>query len=105
MNYYHRTNAAEAIIRDGFRDAEGSYMHVGITLRGVWISDVPLDGNEGAKGDQLFEIKFSPDFDISEYELIEEEKPYREWCVPAEVVNRNGSVRLVSKDEEWDMPF
>lgn len=42
----HRTNAADAILRDGFRDGEGSYLLEGMTLRGVFVSDMPLDSNE-----------------------------------------------------------
>ncbi|HVD81694.1 MAG TPA: hypothetical protein VNB87_14295 [Propionibacteriaceae bacterium] len=28
------------------------------------------------------------DLDLDEYEIVEEGKPYRVWCVPAEVLNR-----------------
>lgn len=97
---YHRTNQAEAILRDGFRDAEGSYMLVGFTLRGVFFSNKPLDCNDGAKGRQLLEITISDSIDLSYYELIEEDKPYREWCIPAELINRNATLRLVPFDEE-----
>ena len=41
--------------------------------------------------------------DISDYELIEDEKPYREWCVPAELIRREGKIRLMSKDEEYSL--
>jgi hypothetical protein len=101
MIFYHRTDAAEAILREGFRDAEGSYMLIGTTLRGVFVSDKPLDSNEGAIGDQLLKIALPDDCcDLSYYELVEEEKPYREWCLPADVINRFGSVRLLSGEEE-----
>jgi len=36
------------ILRDGFRDATGSYMLVGIELTGVWLGE--MDVNEGARG-------------------------------------------------------
>jgi hypothetical protein len=45
---YHTTDAAAEILRDGFRDATGSYMLVGIELTGVWLGE--MDVNEGAKG-------------------------------------------------------
>jgi hypothetical protein len=99
IRFYHRTNAAEAIIRDGFRDDEGSYMLKGMRLRGVFLSDILLDANDGAEGDQLLEISLQATCDISDYEIIEEGKPYREWCVPAGIINRCGEVRLLAKED------
>jgi hypothetical protein len=97
MKFFHRTNAAEAILRDGFRDAEGSYMLIGLMLRGVFLSDIPLDVNEGAKGTQLLEVTLPiAESEISDYELIEG-KPYREWCLPAKLINRSGTVRLITE--------
>ena len=76
-------------------------MLIGLTLRGVFLSDKPLDCNEGAIGDQLLEVSLPEDScDLTYYELVEEEKPYREWCLPAPVINRFGSVRLLSEEEE-----
>jgi hypothetical protein len=95
MIFYHRTNAAEVILREGFRDRNGlvGALHSGI--EGVFLGDRPLDGNEGAKGDELLEIRLPDELDISDYELIEDEKPYREWCVPAELIKQHGEVRLL----------
>jgi hypothetical protein len=108
MIYYHRTNRAEAILHDGFRDHAGSYGFDTI-LRGVFISDVPVDENEGANGDELLEIIL--DCDISEYQLIYEGANYREWCVPAILLNREAKVRLMTSEEEdpitrkrWNLP-
>jgi hypothetical protein len=98
--YYHRTDNAESILREGFRDGEGSYMVIGTTFSGVWLSNYPLECNEGAKGDQLLEITLPDDLDISDHEWAEEGKPYREWLVPAEVLTQHGRVRLLSADEE-----
>jgi hypothetical protein len=99
MILYHRTHNTEAILRDGFRDEEGSYGLEDFTLRGVFLSDRPLDGNEGAGGDYLLEVTLPDDCcDLSYYELVEEGKPYREWCIPAEILNRSGTVRLVTTD-------
>ena len=93
MRVYHQTNAADAILRDGFRDARASYMLVGMELEGVWVSDQPLDANEGAIGTQLLAI----DLDVllpREFEVVEEGKPYREWCVPATFLNAGRVRRL-----------
>jgi hypothetical protein len=96
MIFYHRTHDADAILRDGFRDEEDSYGMEDFTLRGVFLSDKPLSIHEGAGGDDLLKVTL-PDgcCDFSYYELVEEGKPYREWCIPAEIINRHGTVRLV----------
>jgi hypothetical protein len=97
--YFHTTDAAEAILRDGFRDTEGTYKLVGFTLRGVFIADVPVDANEGTKGGQLLEIVVPDDLDLENFELVEDGKPYREWCTPSALLNKHGTVRLLSGDE------
>ena len=51
VRLYHRTNAATAILADGFRDHESHNFPPG-----VWLSASPLDVNEGAKGEQLLEV-------------------------------------------------
>lgn len=97
--FYHRTNAYEAISSEGFRDTTGNYL-CNWTFTGVWISDCPLDENEGADGDQLLEIRLDiEDEALSNYEVAEAGKPYREWCVPASVLN-SAEIRLLTEDEE-----
>lgn len=49
MRVYHRTDYAAAILGDGFRDATGTYL-TGEEHSGVWVSDRPLDEDEGADG-------------------------------------------------------
>ena len=58
MIVYHRTTqeAASSILADGFRDGEGTYLTSEIH-RGVWVSDSPLDANEGASGCVLFTLE------------------------------------------------
>lgn len=109
MRYYHRTtdDAAEAILRDGFRDATGTYMFVGLELTGVFISDEPLDANEGASGDALLAVDLPDDVSLDDWEIVEEDddgNTYREWCVPAKLLNESGSVRLLSQEEEDAIP-
>ena len=38
-------------------------------IEGVFLEDRPLDCNEGAKGDELLEIRLPDELDISNYEL------------------------------------
>jgi hypothetical protein len=56
VTLYPTADAAEAIMRDGFRDGEGSYGFVDFDLRGVFVSVLPADVNDGAKGDQVPEV-------------------------------------------------
>ncbi|TAL24831.1 MAG: hypothetical protein EPN99_02400 [Frankiales bacterium] len=86
IRVYHRTAAADAIARDGFRDGGGGYL-TATTWTGVWVSDVPFDENEGATGPHVFEI-FLPEAAIAEYEWVEEMKGAREWLVPRCVAQR-----------------
>jgi hypothetical protein len=98
---YHRTHAAiaERILCNGFRDGTDTY----ITTKehsGVWLSNVPLDINEGTDGDTRLQVEL-PEQAIAGFEWIEDGKPYREWLVPARLINERGSgVCVVDEDEE-----
>lgn len=52
--FYHRTDrkSAKAILAGGFKDSTDYYM-TDTQLTGVWLSNIPLDVNEGAGGDVL----------------------------------------------------
>ncbi len=73
MRYYHTTDAAGAILRDGFRDSEGHYGFATLTLRGVWLADFPVDVNDGAVGDQVLAVDLPVPLD--DYELVTEGAP------------------------------
>jgi hypothetical protein len=113
MIYYHTTDTADQILRGGFRDATGSYMLHDFELTGVWLVDSPLDINEGCKGDQVLRVEFPAGVDLSSFELVvvdfedadgvrREYTGYREWCVPAALINERATVRLMSADDEDD---
>ena len=62
----------------------------------------PVDINEGAKGDQVFRVEFPDDVDLSEYEIIEDQSPYREWCVHAALINTRGALtRATTNWSAW----
>lgn len=107
MQLFHctSTRAASAIQADGFRDTEGSYGLATLTLRGVFVSDVPLDSNDfGGDDDVLLAIELDlTDDESADYELVEDMKPYREWCIPAAVLNARGRTRLVDSHDGLDM--
>ncbi|MCH7978592.1 MAG: hypothetical protein IH935_06400 [Acidobacteria bacterium] len=92
MKCYHRTKYADAILEEGFRDREGNYM-TSMILEGVFLSDRPLDENEGAFGPVVLELDV-PESKLLSHELIEDGKPYREFCVPAKLVNQHGPPRI-----------
>jgi hypothetical protein len=74
MLLYNRTNAADAILRDGFRDEVGSYIS-DVILRGVWLSAVPLGTEEGARGNQVLEVDF-PEALAIEHEVVRKGRPW-----------------------------
>jgi len=67
MIFYHRTTtqAAQQILKDGFRDATGAYLTTS-EWTGVWLSDVPLDVNEGAVGDCLLRVDLQLNQQVSQ---------------------------------------
>lgn len=100
MILYHRTSteAATAILREGFRDATGRYMTDRLHS-GVWLSDNPLDVNGGGRGGEALlriSLKLSKKR-LAEYEWVEEGKEYREWLIPSELVKGVGTVELESE--------
>jgi len=94
LRVYHVTSseAADAIEREGFRDARGT-IPGSAGFNGVWVADLPLDSTEVAKGADAFFIISIPESDIVDFEFVEEEKPYREWLIPADLLNRYPRVR------------
>ena len=95
--FYHRTTdeCAGLILRDGFRDGTGTYMTDQLHT-GVWLSNVPLDGNEGASGDVLLQVELPSEEMVAEYEWIQD-IGYREWLVPAALINEEGTRRVLER--------
>ena len=102
MKLYHTTYAAEAILRDGFRDGEGYYLTAHL-WSGVWLADRPLDINEGADGDTVLCLDI-PEEAVRPYEWIKDFKGYREFLVPASLVNKWGPITIEDRFEYWEPP-
>jgi hypothetical protein len=103
ITLYHRTSEdiARQIVAHGFRDGEGYYMTSRLHT-GVWVSDQPLDCNEGANGNALIRIELAKEeSEIASFEWIEDGKPYREWLIPAALLNSAGKLEI----QEIDPPF
>jgi len=98
MKLYHRTYHARKILTQGFRDATDYYLTTSLHT-GVWFSDRPLDINEGADGDTLLTVDI-PESAVADYEWIEDEKPYREFLIPASLANQYGPPTIVQCDDE-----
>jgi hypothetical protein len=65
----------------------------------LWVSDRPLDANEGAWGDTLLALEV-PISVFEEYEWPEEGRGYRESLIPATTLNELGSgIGVVEEDE------
>ena len=98
MICFHTTPAADVILREGFREATGSYGYI-YDRTGVWLGSRPMDINEGAKGDQVLRVELPDGIDLDDFESVEDGKPYREWCVPAKLINEHATLTLMSDDE------
>jgi hypothetical protein len=80
VRLFHRTAHGEDATRDGFKDGTGFYLTSDLHT-GVWLSDRPLDVNEGAEGDDLVVVEIAED-DIAGFEWVSEPSfGYREWLV------------------------
>jgi len=99
----HRTveGIARKIISEGFRDGTGYYLTTHLHS-GVWVSDQPFDANEGACGNVLIRIELAKEeHEIGSFEWIEEGKGYREWLVPAALLNEFGRIEIHEIDPEF----
>lgn len=89
MDLYHRTYAAEAIIRDGFHDGAGNSLRPDV-VAGVFVSDQPLDERDGALGNVVLVVSGVPEEAVARFEWLRPEnmRSFREFVVPAAVLNR-----------------
>lgn len=102
MKLFHRTTKENArlIIQAGFRDSRGRYM-TGREHSGVWVSDDSSLSNEPL--DESTSTLLSLEIDerrIAEFEWLEEGKTYREWLVPAAVLNSASTKLSVEISDE-----
>jgi len=90
VRLFHITSNAnaEAILKEGFRDAAGYYLtdqqHTGVS-----VSDEPFDAQYLDDANTLFAVEI-PEGAISEFEWVEEAKTIREWLIPAALLNFYG---------------
>jgi hypothetical protein len=97
MHLFHVTTPerAEAILREGFKDGFGRYM-TDQTFSGVWLSDRPLDANDGVNGEATLGVSFQCQLrELDCYEWVEEGKSYREWLIPAQVIAEKATTSIL----------
>ena len=94
--FYHRTNNAEQILRFGFTNT--SERRNGGIARGVWLSERPLSEQDGIEGDFVLAIDM-PFEVVQRYEWADGDEGYRQFCVPAKIVNRYGPPHVVARRE------
>jgi hypothetical protein len=87
MALYHvtTTEGAAGIEANGFSDAAGYYRQEA-DRAGVWIADTPQPVGTGIASPVVFEID-APVSALAEYEWSEAGKTFRQWLVPASVLN------------------
>jgi hypothetical protein len=87
MQLYHASPDAEAILEQGFVDGD-SFYHSGRLHRGVWLFDRPTGGGEDTTADSRTVVVDIPDDLALRHEWLEEDRGYRQFLIPAELVNR-----------------
>jgi len=94
MKLFHQTTAknAKAILAKGFTDATGSF---GTRERytGVLLKNQPVAVNE--IDITLIEVELDEDA-LATYERREKGRSYREWLVPAVLVNAHTNLRILA---------
>jgi hypothetical protein len=89
--FYHRTTAerAERIMKSGFDDESSNGRQ-----SGVWLSDRPI--SDTSDGDTLVKVYVDlSERELAPYKWVEEGQVYREWCVPADLINPNMRCEIV----------
>jgi len=95
MHVYHRTALAGEIFATGFQESELS-SPVPVSP-GIWVSDVPLSFQDGARGWTVLVLDL-PEAEIAQYEVVRPHSPSRQWCIPAAVLNGYGPPGVHSDD-------
>jgi hypothetical protein len=97
VKLYHPTMHSTEILRDGFGETSGTYLNE-TDYSGVWLFDRPVDKRMGG-GDEaiLLELEI-PESVVEPFEWVIG-VPYREFLVPARLVNRYGRPVIVQVTE------
>ena len=97
--FYHRTTAenARSIIESGFSNSLGYFLS-NRTWTGVWLSSRPLDSGDYGEDDALLMVRLDiPEEQLARWEWTAEGRSYREWLIPAQLINGVMTVVLVDQ--------
>lgn len=94
---YHVTTAekAVAILQDGFTDRRGSPGAERAESADVPLSAHPQDASEGTAGDTVLAVSLSvPLWALTDFEVVEDGRSCREWCVPADLIDSHARITV-----------
>jgi hypothetical protein len=96
--FYHVTSSenATAILDGGFKDGTPKKYMTDRLYTGVWITDDPEKSYGGGHAHPVvLEIKLRLDAKtLANYEWVDEGGAYREWCIPAAILNKHSTIAL-----------
>ena len=111
---WHRTANTVAILQEGFVAARQRFITEAgddLGIAGVYVSDRPLDCNEGAargtdpRRTMLLRVLLNlSEEKIDKYEIKDEAGTYREWCLPAAMLNASASLTIWDEDSDAPAP-
>jgi hypothetical protein len=101
LSLYHRTSAdnARAILESGFQDSMGYFLE-NRAWRGVWLSVRPTRCSGLGESDTL--LRVSLDFreeELARWEWTGEKGCFRQWLIPAALINLRMTAEVVSEGE------
>lgn len=99
--FYHRADAenARTILDKGFANTSGHFLNNRIWT-GVWLTSMPVDSSNAGGDEALLMVKLeTAEQALSRWEWTAEGKSYREWLMPAALVNKCAKVELVEQLE------
>src|SRR4029453_7426283 len=99
-----RRRLTDAIVAGGFQDGQFGYLDpktgAVVVHRGVCLSEMPPDETAGW-GETLLRVTL-PDAEdaMSAFAIVRPGQHGREWCIPAGVLNRVGTVAIIGDTDE-----
>lgn len=103
---FHRTTIGDArqIVKHGFEDLKWAFGHEDEPgeiqkATGVWLSERPLQAEEGPGGDAVLEVVLDlPEETLAPFQLEGILWDTRLWVVPAALINPHAAIRILEVD-------
>jgi hypothetical protein len=96
MRLFHRTPSSPQILREGFRDGSGTY-GLGSVQTGVWFSDQPIKAHLQPGALLAIDVpdEVAAPYEVHRCERFRRQWNWREFFMPAEVVNKYGPAQVI----------